>query len=194
MDSERKPIALLSVYHKDGVVEFAEELCELGWDLVASGGTAKALSDAGIAVKDVADLVGGGAILGHRVVTLSREVHAGLLADLTKPEDLKEMQDLNIPIIDLVCCDLYPLTEEIAKPDATPESVREKTDIGGPTMLRSGAKGRRIVVCDPADRSRVITWLKDGKPDEEKFLQELAAKVERTISDYCKASADYLEQ
>ena len=128
--------ALISVYNKDGIVEFGKQLVDLGFDILASGGTAKTLSSAGITVTDVATLVGGGAILGHRVVTLSREIHAGLLAK-DNSEDRAELEKLNIPFIDLVCVDLYPLTEEIAKADATLESVIEKTDIGGPTMMRS---------------------------------------------------------
>jgi AICAR transformylase/IMP cyclohydrolase PurH (only IMP cyclohydrolase domain in Aful) len=104
--------ALISVFNKQGIVEFAKELVALDFKILASGGTAKELSSAGIEVTDVASLVGGGAILGHRVVTLSREVHAGLLArDI--PEDRAELEKNNIPWIDLVCVDLYPLQEEI---------------------------------------------------------------------------------
>lgn len=180
-----KPTALLSVYHKDGIVEFARELVSLGFYLLASGGTARTLSEAGVPVRDVADIVGE-PILGHRVVTLSREVHAGLLA-----QDRGELDQRGIPWIDLVCVDLYPLEEEIADPESTSFSVIEKTDIGGPTMLRSAAKGRRIVVCDPADRKRVIGWLKEGKPDEEAFITKLAAKAEGVVADYCLESARY---
>lgn len=183
-------VALLSVYDKTGIVEFAKELTGLGWEIVSSGGTAKTLSGAGVKVKDVAELVGGGAILGHRVVTLSREIHAGLLSREIE-EDVKEMAALGIPRIDLVCVDLYPLKEEIAKPGSTTESVIEKTDIGGPTMLRSAAKGRRIVIADPADRMKVIEWLKAGEPEKEAFITALAAKAEYIIADYCLASAMY---
>jgi phosphoribosylaminoimidazolecarboxamide formyltransferase/IMP cyclohydrolase len=124
------------------------------------------------------------------VVTLSREVHAGLLAQPTKA-DLKELETLGIPFIDLVCVDLYPLAEEIAKPGATMESVIEKTDIGGPTMLRSAAKGRRIVVSQPKQRNQVLDWLKDGEPDSKNFLDKLAADAEAVIADYCLDSARY---
>jgi phosphoribosylaminoimidazolecarboxamide formyltransferase/IMP cyclohydrolase len=183
--------ALISVYNKDGIVEFAKELKSLDFNILASGGTAKVLGDAGIEVTDVASLVGGGAILGHRVVTLSREVHAGLLArDVA--EDRAELEKLKIPFIDLVCVDLYPLADEIAKEGSTLESVIEKTDIGGPTMLRSAAKGRRIVVCDPEDRPKVIEWLKSGEPDKENFINKFCAKAEFTVADYALASARYL--
>lgn len=183
-----KKTALLSVYEKKGIVDFAHNLVALGFDILASGGTAKELTQANIPVRDVSDLVGGGAILGHRVVTLSREVHAGLLARRIDV-DIKELEDLGIPFIDLVCVDLYPMQEEINKPGSTVESVIEKTDIGGPTMLRSAAKGRRIVICDPDDRFRVIEWLKDGRPEETAFINDLAAKTEFTVANYCLWSA-----
>jgi phosphoribosylaminoimidazolecarboxamide formyltransferase/IMP cyclohydrolase len=182
--------ALLSVYHKEGIVEFAKALVELDFTIYASGGTFKHLTGNGIAALPVSDLVGGEAILGHRVVTLSREVHAGLLAKNTE-EDIAELENLAIPRLDLVCVDLYPLEEEIAKPHSTRESVIEQTDIGGPTMIRSGAKGGRIVVCDPKDRQKVIAWLKAGEPANG-FVDELCAKGEFTIARYCMASATYL--
>lgn len=182
--------ALLSVYNKDGIVEFAQALVALGWTLYSSGGTAKVIVAAGIPVSDVASLVGGEAILGHRVVTLSREVHGGILAR-NIDVDIAELEKLGIPWIDLVCVDMYPLKEAINKPGSTAESVIEQTDIGGPTMLRSAAKGKRIVMCDATDRPRVIEWLKAGELDREAFLTWLAAKAEFVVSDYCLASATY---
>lgn len=182
------PTALLSVYHKEGIVEFARELVVLGWNLIASRGTCKLLREANLSVRDVADLVGGGPILGHRVVTLSREVHAGLLATTL---DQEEMASLGLEYIELVCVDLYPLKETIKDPTKSFADVLEKTDIGGPTMLRSGAKGNRIVICDPADRQRVIDWLKAGKPHEFQFVNDLAAKAEIIIADYCLTSGRY---
>jgi phosphoribosylaminoimidazolecarboxamide formyltransferase/IMP cyclohydrolase len=180
--------ALLSVYHKDGIVEFAQELTTLGYRIFSSGGTAKTLQEAGVSVTDVADLSGLPAILGHRVVTLVPQIHGGLLA---MEEQIDELNRLGYPWIDLVCVDFYPLKEEARRQDATRESVIEKTDIGGPTMVRSGAKGRRIVVVDPADRMRVIEWLKNNKPDEAEFRNDLAAKAEAIIADYCLESARF---
>lgn len=179
--------ALISVYNKDGIVEFAKELEALGFRIIASPGTAKVLEDAGLFVISTAAMVGE-AILEHRVVTLSRKFHAGLLAK-SGHRDL--LDDIGIPWIDLVCVDLYPLENEIAKPNATQESVLEQTDIGGVALLRSAAKGRRIVICNPADRMRVINWLKAGQPDRENFLAELAAKAEYTVSNYSLVSARY---
>jgi phosphoribosylaminoimidazolecarboxamide formyltransferase/IMP cyclohydrolase len=182
--------ALLSVYNKDGVVEFAQSLVELGWTLYSSGGTRKVIEAASIPVQDVSTLVGGEAILGHRVVTLSREVHAGLLA---RPIDIdiEELEKLGIPWLGLVCVDMYPLKKEIAKPDCTPESVIEQTNIGGPTMLRSAAKGGRITACEASDRPLIIEWLKAGEPDKDNFITALRAKAEATVADYCIASATY---
>jgi len=182
--------ALISVYHKDGIIEFAQALMELGFTIYASGGTFKHLSENSITALPVSDLVGGEAILGHRVVTLSREVHAGLLAKNTE-EDIAELASLAIPRLDLVCVDLYPLEAEIAKPGSTRESVIEQTDIGGPTMIRSAAKGGRVVICDPQDRQWVIDWLKAGEPANG-FVDELSAKGEFTIAKYCMTSANYL--
>jgi len=99
-----------------------------------------------------------------------------------------------MPRIHLACVDLYPLADAIAKEGATRESVVEMTDIGGPTMLRSATKGRRIVICDPQDRSVVIDWLKKGRPDAADFLNDMASKAEAYIAEYCLLSANYHSQ
>lgn len=189
MPTEQK-VALLSVFNKEGIVEFAKDLISLGWKIVSSGGTAKKISEAGLPVQDVAEFVGGGAILGHKVVTLSREIGAALLAN-DSPEETAELERIKIPRIELVRVDMYPLKDEIARPGATRESVIEKTDIGGPTMLREAAKGRRIVICDSADQQKTIDWLKDGEPDKDIFITELVAKAEALVADYVLASAKY---
>ncbi len=185
-----KRTALLSVYNKQGIIGFANSLLKLDFNLIASGGTSKALKEAGLLVTDIADLVGGGPILGHRVVTLSREVHAGLLAK-DNEEDRAELERLGIPFIDLVYVDLYPLQEEINNPFATIESVLEKTDIGGPTMLSSGAKGRRIVISNNQDVPYVLGWLKKDCPNKDKFLNKLAVKADLLVAKYRAASAEY---
>src|SRR3990167_171867 len=101
--AKQQKTALLSVYNKDGIVEFARELTGLNYRLIASGGTKRALSEAGLDAQDVAEFVGGEAILGHRVVTISREIAAGLLAD---NHEQAELEHLGIPRIDLVCVNL----------------------------------------------------------------------------------------
>jgi phosphoribosylaminoimidazolecarboxamide formyltransferase/IMP cyclohydrolase len=185
-------VALLSVYDKTGIVEFGRGLSQLGWTLYASGGTAKALTDAGLKVIDVADMVGGQAILGHRVVTLSREISAGLLADKNNPQDLDEMTKLNLPIIDLVCVDMYPLEEAINQPGSTKTDVISKTDVGGPTMLRSAVKGRRIVLSHAELRRPVLEWLKNNRPNEEQFVDLLCSRAEYEVARYVLISAKYL--
>ncbi len=201
----KQKTALISVYNKESIVDFAKELVGLGWRIISSGGTAKHLTDAGIKVTDVAEITGMPAILSHRMVTLHPKIHGGLLAEDT-PEHHAELEKYGIPWIDMVCCDLYPLEDEIKKytpsvptgdRDTSPyvgggrEGVLEKTDIGGPTMLRSGAKGGRIVICDIEDRNKVLEWLKSGEPDREEFINKLRAKTEITISRYCLLSAKY---
>lgn len=186
--------ALISVYDKTGIEEFGEGLVELGWSLYSSGGTAKRLGEAGVPVTDIKEVVGGEAILGHRVVTLSREVHAGLLADPNNPNHMAELAREGIPFIDLVCVDMYPLEEEIADPTSTPASVLEKTDIGGPAMLRSGAKGRRLALSHPAQRKPVLDWLNAGRPYEEQCRLLLAAAAEAAVAAYTELSSNYLEE
>jgi len=184
--------ALLSVFNKEGIVPFARALIALGYDLLSSGGTAKKLQEAGVPVRDIGEIVGT-PIMGERVKTLSRQIHAGLLSRDT-PEDVEELARIGMPRIDLVCVDLYPLEQAISKPDATLESVIEMTDIGGPTMLRSAAKGGRIVICDPSDRNDYVIWEHAGRPNEKDFVRQLAAKAEFTIAQYCLMSANYLGQ
>jgi phosphoribosylaminoimidazolecarboxamide formyltransferase / IMP cyclohydrolase len=186
-----KKTALISVYNKENIEKFAQDLVNLGWEIISSGGTAIYLAGKGIDVKDVAEIVGGKAILGHRVVTLSREIHAGLMARPEVEEDMEELEKLKIPFIDLVCVDLYPLEDAIAKPDADYESVIEATDVGGPTLIRSAAKGGRIVICDPGDREKVIEKLKSNDDISKKERIELAAKSEYAISEYCFESAKF---
>ncbi len=184
--------ALLSVYDKTGIEDFAKGLVDLGWTVYASGGTAQKIKAANVAVTDVATLVGGEAILGHRVVTLSRELYAGILADTDSPEDMAEMQQLGLPLIDLVCVDMYPLESEIAKPDASIKDIVTQTDIGGPTMIRAAAKARRVVLSVAEQRQPVLEWLQAGKPNQAEFLEHLAARAEYEVTRYTLALAKYL--
>ena len=186
----RQKIALISVYNKDGITEFAKSLVDLGWKIISSGGTAKHLSGAGILVTDVAEITGMPAILSHRVVTLHPKIHGGLLA-LNTPLHLADLEKYGIPYIDMVCCDLYPLEEEINNAKATRESIIEKTDIGGPTMIRSAAKGGRIVICDTEDRKKVIEWLQNGEPNKDsyrKFHIKMENKPHKACSG-CRANS-----
>ena len=182
--------ALISVYDKTGIADFAKELGQLGWKIISSGGTAKVLTDAGIQVTELSEVTGMPPILDHRVLTLHPKIHGGLLA-LDKPEHLAELQKYGIPWIDLVCSDLYPLEEETKNPNATKESVIEKTDMGGVALLRSSAQGRRITICEPSQRIEVINWLKAGEPNKEEFLNNLAAYSDALVARYSAISAEY---
>ena len=146
---DRSVKALLSVYDKAGVVDLAAELHRLGWELLSSGGTARAVAEAGIPVTDVADLTGVPPILGHRVVTLHPKVHGGLLADTGDAEHVADMQRHGIEPIDLLVANLYPFRSD--------PSI-ELIDIGGPAMVRAAAKNhdRVGVVVDPADYDAVL--------------------------------------
>lgn len=178
--------ALISVFEKEGLVPFAEQLVDLGFNLFSSGGTADNLSAAGLTVTKV-----GINILDHCVVTLVPQVHGGLLA---KPgvHD-KEMVKLDYSFFDLACVDLYPLKEAIAK-GLSPEEVIKATDIGGPTMLRSATKGGRLVLCKPSQRQPFIDWVRSGKPNESFVRNMLAFAAEQFVADYIQASAGYRKQ
>ncbi|MFA5133485.1 MAG: hypothetical protein WC459_01620 [Patescibacteria group bacterium] len=179
--------ALLSVYDKRGISEFAKKLALLNFRIIASPGTAKELAKNGISVCKTTDF-GSSCILGHRVVTLHPVFHAGLLA---REDQKQELISQGFFWIDLVCVDLYPLKNEIEKPGATRDLVLEMTDIGGPGLLRSAAKGRRIVIAEAEDRENVIKWLESGEPDKENFLNGLGAKAEFIVSKYAAESACY---
>ena len=183
--------ALISAYDKTGLVRFAGGLHDLGWNIVGSEGTARRLNAAGIPAKDIAGIVGGGPILDHMVVSLSREVHGGLLAD-DSPEHTADLEHEGIQRIGLVAVNMYPLAQEIADPNSTIESVRRKTDVGGPTMLHSAAKGRRIAVSDPSQYDAVLEWLQDGRPNNDLFILQLAAAAEKAAAEHLRLSAEYL--
>ncbi len=171
--------ALISVFYKEGIEEFAAGLEKLGFDIISSGGTARHLKEKGVRVMDVMALTGLPPILSHRVVTLHPKIHGGILAKQT-PEHEKELERYGIPRFHLICVDLYPVWEALAKENATIESVMESTDIGGPAMLRAAAKNHDngvVVICDPFDRQRVLEELQKQGEVSEKLRLELAAKV-----------------
>lgn len=154
--------ALISVYDKTGLVEFAREIAGLGAEIVSTGGTAKLLRDAGIKVRDVAELTGWPEMLGGRVKTLHPKVHGGILFQRAKTEDRKTVAEHGIGAIDLVVVNLYPFSATAAKPGVTPEELVENIDIGGPSMVRSAAKNFASVgvVTDPADYPAVAQELR----------------------------------
>src|SRR5262245_2285314 len=138
--------ALFSVSDKTGLVEFARELhTKYGVELIATGGTKKALADAGLPVKDVSELTGFPEILDGRVKTLHPAIYAGLLAKRDKPEHMKTLAEHKLPEIDLVVCNLYPFEQTVAKPGVTEAEAIENIDIGGPCMVRAAAKNFEAV-------------------------------------------------
>lgn len=185
-----KKYVLISVFNKDGIVEYAQELIKLGYTIVSSGGTATHLAKHGIEVIDVQVFTKMPAILGHRVVTLHPAVHAGLLAK-DNAEHRAELEKLGFPFFDMLVVDFYPLQEEIKKEDATTESIIEKIDIGGPTMAKAAAKAGRIVVCKSDDRQTVLDWIIAGQPEREKFVQNLAGTAFSTVVNYYTDAAQF---
>jgi phosphoribosylaminoimidazolecarboxamide formyltransferase/IMP cyclohydrolase len=178
------PTALLSVSDKTGLVDFATALVKLGWDLISTGGTAKALRAAGVNVRDVSDVTHFPEMLDGRVKTLHPAIHGGLLARRDLPEHVKALAEHNIATIDLVAVNLYPFEQTAARAGAKAEEVIEQIDIGGPSMLRSAAKNFAsvTVIVDPADYGRVLASL-EAKDDDLDLRQILAEKVfERTAA------------
>lgn len=184
------PTALLSVSDKTGLVDFAKGLITLGWDLVSTGGTAKALREAGVNVRDVSDITHFPEMLDGRVKTLHPVIHGGLLARRDSPEHMKALAEHKIAPIDLVAVNLYPFEETAARPDAKAEDVIEQIDIGGPSMLRSAAKNFAsvTVVVDPADYVRVLAAL-EAKDDDADLRRLLAEKVFARTAAYDAAIA-----
>ena len=133
--------ALISVSDKEGVVAFAQSLRRLGWEIIATGGTMKLLSDSGVEVINISDVTGFPEICDGRVKTLHPKVHGGLLARRDDESHLEALRENSIEFIDMVCVNLYPFRRTISNPDVTMEDAVENIDIGGPSMLRSG-RGR----------------------------------------------------
>ena len=151
--------ALLSLSDKRGAVEFAQGLAAQGVKLLSTGGTAKLLRDAGLAVTEIGDYTGFPEMLDGRVKTLHPKVHGGILARRDLPEHLATIEQHGIPTIDLVCVNLYPFRETVAKPNVTLDEAIENIDIGGPAMVRSSAKNYAsvAVVTDPEDYPALLT-------------------------------------
>jgi phosphoribosylaminoimidazolecarboxamide formyltransferase/IMP cyclohydrolase len=189
------PRALISVSDKSGIVELATKLAELGWELISTGGTAKALRSAGLAPKDVADITGFPEILDGRVKTLHPAVHGGLLARRDVPEHMNAIQAHKIAPIDLVVVNLYPFRETASRKDATAEDVVENIDIGGPSMLRSAAKNFEsvFVVVDPGDYERVLASIMVEDHDVD-LKRELAQKVYEHTAAYDSAIATWFAE
>jgi len=190
--------ALLSVSDKTGLVEFARELVtKYGVELIATGGTKKALADAGLPVKDVSELTAFPEILDGRVKTLHPAIYAGLLAKRDKPEHMKTLAEHKLPEIDLVVCNLYPFEQTVAKPGVTEAEAIENIDIGGPCMIRAAAKNFEAVavVTDPRAYESFLSHLSAGNGSltrEKRKLSALAAF--EMIAEYDLAILRYMDE
>ena len=174
------------MYDKAGVVDLAAALHELGWRLVSSGGTAAAIAAAGLPVVDVAELTGFPAILGHRVVTLHPAVHAGLLADLDRPEHRDELAELGIEPIALLVVNLYPFASDPGI---------ELIDVGGPAMIRAAAKNHAhvAVLVDPAQYGPALDELRADGDLSDGSRRRLAQEAFARTAEYDAAIAQWLD-
>ena len=183
--------ALISVSDKTGVVDFTRGLIDLGFEIISTGGTARALREAGLPVGEVAELTGFPEIMDGRVKTLHPAIHAGLLARHGTDEAVT--RKLGIGWIDLLAVNLYPFESTVADPDCSLERAVENIDVGGPAMLRAAAKNhaRLTVVSDPGDYPRVLAALDTGEPQDE-FKRELAVKAFSHTAHYDAVISNYL--
>jgi phosphoribosylaminoimidazolecarboxamide formyltransferase/IMP cyclohydrolase len=187
--------ALISVSDKAGIVDFAKGLASHGVELLSTGGTAEALRKAGLTVKDVSEFTGFPEMLDGRVKTLHPRVHAGLLHLRGNLEHEATMQKHDLQPIDLLCVNLYPFEQTVAKPGVTFEDAVEQIDIGGPAMVRSGAKNFHsvTVVTGPEDYARVLACMAENGGNTTPALRlELAQKVFARVAVYNAAIARYL--
>jgi phosphoribosylaminoimidazolecarboxamide formyltransferase/IMP cyclohydrolase len=184
--------ALLSVSDKSGVVELGRALTDRGWEILSTGGTAKALRDAGLEVTNVSDVTRHPEMMDGRVKTLHPAIHAGLLARRDRDDDMAALVEHGYAPIDLVAVNLYPFRETVAQGDVTVEVAMGKVDIGGPTMIRAAAKSHKDVwvVVDPTDYDEVIEAIDRG--DDPTLRRQLAAKVFSHVSAYDSAVGIFL--
>jgi len=188
--------ALLSVYDKTGILNFAKELEKLDFEILSTGGTYRILKDAGINVTAINEVTGFPECLDGRLKTLHPKVHGGILAVRKNASHMEQISKLGIDLIDLVAVNFYPFKETISKSDVSIETAIENIDIGGPTMLRAAAKNHHDVtaVFDPSDYDKIIEEIKSiGRVSIETNFQ-LAAKVFLYTTEYDSVIAAYLEK
>jgi phosphoribosylaminoimidazolecarboxamide formyltransferase/IMP cyclohydrolase len=189
------PRALISVHDKTDLIPFATTLTQLGWDIVASGGTERALREAGLPVTPIEQLTQLPEMLGGRVKTLHPAIHAGILVR-DRAEDLAELTAHGYAPINMVVCNLYPFSETVAKPDVSLQDAIEQIDIGGVTLIRAAAKNflSVVVVCDTADYRRVEAALRASGGVDMALRRDLAIKAFLHTRDYDTAIHAYLQR
>ena len=187
--------ALISVYDKRGVVEFARGLHGLGAEIISTGGTFRELQEAGIPVTYISDVTGFPEILEGRVKTLHPAVHGGILARRNREGDLADLTRTGIEPIDLVAVNLYPFRETVARPGVTLEEALEMIDIGGPAMVRAAGKNHPfvVVVVNPDRYGEILEALRSGGTIDPGLRRALAVEAFRHTSEYDRAVSAYLE-
>ena len=188
--------ALVSVSDKTGLVPFVSGLQQAGWQIIATGGTQRLLEQNGIKTIGISEVTGFPEICDGRVKTLHPKVHGALLARRDVPAHMQTLQENGIETIDLVCVNLYPFRETIAKADVTREDAIENIDIGGPSMLRSAAKNNAsvTVVCDPADYDRILAEIRQNGDTTAETRLQLAAKAYTHTAQYDMCIATYMRR
>ena len=188
--------ALVSVSDKTGLVDFVKGLVDLGWEIIATGGTQKLLEKEGVKTIGISEVTGFPEILDGRVKTLHPKVHGGILARRDVPAHMETLKENDVETIDLVCVNLYPFKQTIAKEGVTLEDAIENIDIGGPSMVRSAAKNWRdvTIVCNPSDYDTVLAELREnGKTSPETRLK-LSAKAYTHTAEYDACIATYMRK
>ena len=188
--------ALISVSDKSGVVDFARALENMGWEIIATGGTMKMLLDSGLKVTGISEITGFPEICGGRVKTLHPKVHGALLGRRDNEGDMAQLAENGIGLIDLVCVNLYPFEATVAKPDVTLADAIENIDIGGPSMLRSAAKNCKsvTVVCDPTDYETVLSEIRENGNTTPETRLKLSAKAYTHTALYDSHIAEYMRR
>ena len=186
-------LALLSVSNKEGIVSLANSLIEYGYDIISSGGTAKALREADVEVSKVSEYTGAPEILGGRVKTLHPRIHGGILAKRDNEEHDVDRKTNGIQLIDVVAVNLYPFQATVADPYVSWEKAIENIDIGGPTMVRSAAKNHKHVsiLTNPEQYDIFVDALKDGSVDD--LRQSLALAAFQHTAEYDEAISKWMK-
>lgn len=184
--SKIKKRALISVYDKTGIVNFAKKLAKLGWEIISTGGTAKVLKSAGTKIVPIEKVTGNPEVFEGRMKTISFQIEGAILFDRNNKRQLKEAKKLGILPIDMVVCNLYPFEKE---------KTLENIDIGGPTMIRAAAKNYRYVtvIIDPKDYEKIIKILKEKREIPETLRLKLAQKVFQRTAKYDEKITEYFK-
>ncbi|MHC4390475.1 MAG: bifunctional phosphoribosylaminoimidazolecarboxamide formyltransferase/IMP cyclohydrolase [Planctomycetota bacterium] len=188
--------ALISAYDKAGVAAFAAGLCELGFSVLSTGGTARVLREAGVEVRDVSEHTGAAEMLGGRVKTLHPAIHGGILARRDRPSDMAQLAERGIEPIDMVVCNLYPFEQARTGGEGDPAALRELIDIGGPCMVRAAAKSwpAVTVVCRPERYAEVLAELREHGDTQAPLRRALAAEAFERTAGYDRAIAEWLTE